>query len=260
VAAGSNSLENVSFNLYAPGLLAFAPGVGTYYLGSLNTTNAQTLALQDTAGGTISLVLGKNNADMTPSVAFGGAGGLEKIGTGTLSLTNAHTYAGATRVSGGTLRLGDGVRDCALTNSSSLTANATVAFNTAANQTYANPVYGAGTITKAGAGTLTLNNLQMRPGVVTVNGGTLALSGANGTLLTTSGYTVSGGTLLLDNTAANNTNRLRDASAVTLQGWQQDADKPQAVCPSCKCGSTHAAGDLHPSCDNCKGTLARVNQ
>lgn len=179
VAAGSNSLENVAFNLYAPGLLAFAPGVGTYYVGSLNTTNAQTLALQDTGGGAITLGLGKNNADMTPYVVFGGAGGLEKSGTGTLTLTNAHSYAGATLVSGGTLRLGVGVRDCVLTNSASITANATVAFNTAANQTYAKPVYGAGTLTKAGAGTLALNDFQMRPGTVTVSGGALALNGGN---------------------------------------------------------------------------------
>ena len=193
VAAGSNSLENVSFNLYAPGLLTFAPGVGTYYLGSLNTTNAQTLALQDTGGGAVSLVLGKNNADMTPSVVFGGAGGLEKIGTGTLTLTNAHSYAGATRVSGGTLRLGDGVRDCVLTNSSSITANATVAFNTVTNQNYANPVYGIGTITKAGAGSLSLANLQMRPGTVTVNGGTLALNDGNSSGVT---FTANSGSAL----------------------------------------------------------------
>ncbi len=193
VDAGSNSLENVSFNLYAPGLLAFAPGVGTYYLGSLNTTNAQTLALQDTGGGAVSLILGKNNADMTPSVVFGGAGGFEKIGTGTLTLTNAHSYAGATRVSGGTLRLGDGVRDCVLTNSSSITANATVAFNTVTNQTYANPVYGVGTITKAGAGSLTFNNFQMNPGSVTVSAGAVALNGGNSSGVT---FTVNSGSAL----------------------------------------------------------------
>jgi autotransporter-associated beta strand protein len=195
VAAGSNSLENVSFNLYSPGLLAFAPGVGTYYLGSLNTTNAQTLALQDTGGGAITLGLGKNNADMTPSVVFGGAGGLEKLGNGVLTLTNAHSYSGTTRVSGGTLRLGDGVRDCALTNSSSITANATVAFNTVTNQTYANPIYGAGTITKAGAGSLSINNLQMRPGVVTANANssTLAINGGNSSGVT---FTVNSGSAL----------------------------------------------------------------
>ena len=195
VAAGSNSLENVSFNLYFPGLLAFAPGVGTYYVGSLNTTNAQTLALQDTASGAITLGLGKNNADMTPSVVFGGAGGLEKLGTGTMTLTNAHSYAGATRVSSGTLRLGDGVRDSVLTNSSSITVNGTLAINAAANQTYDIPISGAGTLTKAGAGTLSINNLQMRPGVVTVNANssTLAINGGNSSGVT---FTVNSGSAL----------------------------------------------------------------
>ena len=195
VDAGSNSLENVAFNLYAPGLLTFAPGVGTYYLGSLNTTNAQTLALQDTGGGAISLVLGKNNADMTPSVVFGGAGGLEKIGTGTLTLTNAQAYAGATLVSGGTLRLGDGVRDCVLTNSSSLTARSgtTMAFNTVADQTYGITVASAGSLTKAGAGKLTFTDFRMAPGSATLSAGTVALNGGNSSGVT---FTANSGSAL----------------------------------------------------------------
>jgi autotransporter-associated beta strand protein len=81
---------------------------------------------------------------------------------------------------------------------------------------------GAGTVslTKAGTGTWTLSGGSAYSGATLVMGGTLALSGANGATTATTSYTLTNSaTLLLDNTAAaNNTNRLRDASALTLNG------------------------------------------
>ena len=73
-------------------------------------------------------------------------------------------------------------------------------------------------VTKSGAGTWTLTGANTNRGPTIVNGGTLALSGANGGLTNSSAYTItSGAMLVLENTsAANNTNRLRDASAITL--------------------------------------------
>ncbi len=195
VAGRSNAFQNVWFNLYLPGTLAFAPGVGRFELGGLSTTNDQILALQDTEGGAITLALGNRNTDITLRASLTGPGGLEKTGTATLALTNAHGYAGPTTVSGGTLRLGDGVRDGALTNSASINvfAGKTLAFNTAASQTYVNPIMGAGAITKAGAGSLSLNDFQMRPGTVSVSGGTLALNGGNSSGVT---FTVNSGSAM----------------------------------------------------------------
>lgn len=74
-------------------------------------------------------------------------------------------------------------------------------------------------LSKAGTGTWLLTTNHTFTGSTTVNNGVLALTGPNGTLLSSTGFILAGGTLLLDNTpAANNTNRLRDASAVTLNG------------------------------------------
>ncbi len=83
-------------------------------------------------------------------------------------------------------------------------------------------VAGSGTtsLLKDGTGTWRLTATNTYAGTTTVRGGTLALTGSNGTAAASTGYTLAtGGTLLLDNSAsANNTNRLRDASTVTMTG------------------------------------------
>ncbi len=74
-------------------------------------------------------------------------------------------------------------------------------------------------LTKDGTGLWRLSAANSFAGGTTVRDGTLALTGANGATTNSSGYTLNGGTLLLDNTpAANNTNRLKDASGVTMNG------------------------------------------
>lgn len=75
-------------------------------------------------------------------------------------------------------------------------------------------------LVKAGTGTWVLSTNNTYSGSTTVSNGVLAVLGANGAIAASTGYTVCpGGTLLLANTAAaNNTDRLRDASAVTLAG------------------------------------------
>jgi autotransporter-associated beta strand protein len=195
VVGASNSYQNVSFSYYITEALAFAPGVGRFELGKLSTTNDQTIALQDTLGEPITLALGARNEPITLRGSLAGSGGLEKTGAANLLLTNAHPYAGPTLVSGGMLQLGDGARDGALTNSASLTvlAGKTLAFNNVGGQIYTVPLSGAGTVTKTNAGALAFNDFRMAPGLVTVNGGTLALNGGNSSGVT---FTVNAGSAL----------------------------------------------------------------
>ena len=82
------------------------------------------------------------------------------------------------------------------------------------------PGTGTTSLTKNGSGTWALSGANGYGGATTVNGGTLIVTGANGAITNSSGYTITtGGTLLLDNTSdANNTNRLRDASTLTMNG------------------------------------------
>lgn len=87
-------------------------------------------------------------------------------------------------------------------------------------------VNGSGTVAliKEGTGTWTLSGANAYSGITTNNNGTLVFSGANGAATSSTGYVITNGaTLRLYNTlAANNTNRLRDASAITLNGGTLD--------------------------------------
>lgn len=94
----------------ASGGVIFATGGGA--IGASGNASAGTLNFGSAEG--VVWVNGSNTN--TIGAVLAGSGGLTKAGTGTLILTGSNSYTGATHVSGGTLRVGDG------TNSSNLGA------------------------------------------------------------------------------------------------------------------------------------------
>ena len=115
----------------------------------------------------------------TLAIALGGAGGLDKTDAGTLILTGESSYGGGTRISGGTLQLGDGGTSGSI--SGNVVNNGLLAFNRADDLAFAGAVSGGGLIRQNGAGTLTLNaDSSSFGGRTEIRTGTLAVDGALG--------------------------------------------------------------------------------
>ena len=177
---------------------------GTVQAGSLSFASGG-FALQ---GGTIQLngsgvaVTGAN----TIGSVIAGSNGLSKTGTGTLVLSGANTYTGGTLISNGTLQIGAGGTSGSVLGV--ITNNAALTFNRSDNLTQSGVISGSGSVTKQGAGTLTLTASNTFAGGITISNGAISVSADNnlgavpgtptpgsvtlngGKLLSTSGFTV----------------------------------------------------------------------
>jgi|GEM_PF-809420 len=206
-------------------------------VGSFSGTGAITL-------GSATLTAGGDNSSPVFSGTISGAGGLVKTGTGALTLSGANTYTGGTTINAGTIRLGI-VNSLAATSAVSLIGGSVFDLNgfnqtvgslsgtggvvlgagtltTGGNNsptTFSGTISGAGGLVKNGAGVFMLSGASTFSGAVTINGGGLALSGAGGRAAGASGFTVgTGATLTLDNSGGENTDRIGNNAAITLDG------------------------------------------
>jgi fibronectin-binding autotransporter adhesin len=178
--------------------LGDATTAGTLGIKGSGFTSSRPIALGQ-AGGAVDVI---GTADATLSGAVSGSGGLTKAGTGTLTLSGANSYTGATTVSAGLLRAGAG---SAFGQSRMLTiaSGATVDFNgysqtfytiagsgslalnggagltlgdDSSSTTFAGSISGSGALTKNGSGTLTLSGSNTFGGGIELRGGTLSVS------------------------------------------------------------------------------------
>jgi outer membrane autotransporter protein len=156
-------------------------GAGTLILSGTNTYTGLTII----SGGTLQ----GNTASLPSNIVNGGAlifdqpvdgvyagdinfsGTVTKIGTGMLTMTGTNSYTGGTIVTQGVLR-GD-------TDSlqGSITNNSAVVFDQAVAGTYTGVMGGTGTLTKLGAGNLTLTGNHTYSGMTTVAAGRLTVNG-----------------------------------------------------------------------------------
>ena len=140
--------------------------------------------------------IGNDNTNTTFSgILQMGLSGLTKVGTGTLTLTgDAHTYAGGTVISLGTLQLGDGGTTGSIPGNVAIDSNGILAFNRSNLLTFGGLISGAGSVQQNGTGgpVLTANNTYT--GLTTINAGTLQL-GNGGTTGSIAGDVLNNGIL-----------------------------------------------------------------
>ncbi|WP_456015062.1 autotransporter-associated beta strand repeat-containing protein [Methylorubrum populi] len=152
--------------------------------GTLRATADQAAFLSGFTGSDIAL-LAKGAVIDTDGHAIGvsspltGAGGLEKKGAGTLTLTGFNTYAGTTTISAGTLVLADPANQSVLPNSASVVNNATLVFdNTTGSGLYTGVISGTGTVIKKGSNALFLTGDHTYTGGTVIEGGQVVIGGA----------------------------------------------------------------------------------
>ncbi|NHV26747.1 autotransporter outer membrane beta-barrel domain-containing protein [Burkholderia sp. D-99] len=223
--------------------------VATVNAGATLQANASNLPLSVTDNG---LVRFQQDSAGTYTGTIGGAGAVEKTGAGTLtvapSAAGGNTYSGGTTITQGTLSV---AADNALgASSGSLTFNGGTlqlgsAFNLASgravsitsnngtidtqgfNSTLTQGITGAGSLTKLGSGTLTLNGTSSYAGGTNVNVGTVivgdgtsasAALGGGGPVTVASGATLGGYGSVTGNVTNNGTISVANALASLASG------------------------------------------
>ena len=237
IKAGTGTMTLTGTNTYSGltsitgGTLALTGGSAIADTGAITLSNTASAALQLNANETIGSLAGGGNtggninlqgyvmttgADNT-NTSYGGlltgTGGLEKIGTGTFSLSRTIGYSGDTTITAGTIflsndnvlaygagkgnvivngtldingRTGTNAHLNGLSGSGTITNSSTagiitVGDNNATSTFSGTMVDGANSLalTKLGTGTLTLSGTNTFTGLTTISAGTLALSGGS---------------------------------------------------------------------------------
>lgn len=201
-------------------------GAGTQILAGNNTytgattISAGTLALGQNGrlgGGSYSGAISNNGTfihsgtnTQTLSGVISGTGALTRNGSNTLTLAANNTYTGATTINVGTLQLGNNGTSGALSISSAITNNGTLAFFRSNNATQgtdfsSSAISGTGSLVQKGPAVLTLNVANTYTGGTVLESGTIAIGHAsalgNGTL------TINGGRMgaIISNPTVTNT-------------------------------------------------------
>ncbi|XKE90510.1 autotransporter domain-containing protein [Thalassospira australica] len=200
--------------LQGNGTLTFNPDTGN------TQTLANTITDQAGSGGTGSWALTKNGAGTLTLSAANTYTGATNLSAGTLSLSGSGTLgnaAGVLNLTGGTLDLGTTTQ----TRTGTITVNgATVSNGTLSSSgtfdtqsgTISAVLAGTGALTKTGTGTVTLSAANTYTGATNLSAGTLSLSGS-GTLGNAAGaLNLTGGTLDLGTTTQTRT------GTITLNG------------------------------------------
>jgi len=232
-SAGANATG--AFTVIVNGTVTGVGGI-TFEEGAVTLGGTGTLTLNNT--GTINVTAPTG----TISAILGGAVGMTKTGTGTLVISSANTYSGATNINAGTLQLG---ASNLLPNATALTVASGATLDLNGFQDTVGSLAGAGNVTlgafgsslqvggdksstnfsgvisesgflqKTGSGTLTLSGVNTYTGATNINAGTVQLGAANAISSSSAVNVASGATFSL-NSKADAIGSLAGAGSVTL--------------------------------------------
>ncbi len=158
-------------------------GANTYTGGTTISTGDLNIGVTNNPGSIVGDVLNNGalnfqNSGISTTFAgvISGVGLLTQKGiNSTLILTGANTHTGGTTVFFGTLQIGNGGTTGSFVGN--VTNQSALAFNRSNAIAYGGVVSGVGSLSKLGAGTLTLTAANTYTGTTTVSAGTLALTG-----------------------------------------------------------------------------------
>ncbi len=190
VKSGAGTLTLSSNNTYVGGTTINA---GTLQLGSGGTTGSVVGSIVNDG----ELIFNRSNVQ-TFAGAISGTGSLTKISGNTLTLTGNNTFTGGTTISAGTLQVGTGTIGSI---AGDILDNSALVFNRSNALTYGDIISGTGSVTKLGAGTLTLTGENTYTGGTTITAGTLQI-GDGGTSGSIAGAMINNGAFIFDRSDA----------------------------------------------------------
>jgi len=221
--SSSNALGSTGTIAFDGGTLQHNSNNTVDYSSRISSASNQTFNI-DTNGQSVDYSSGLSSSN----------GSLNKLGSGTLTLSGTSTFDGGTDIQAGTLKLGT---NNSLLTSGDVNVTGTLDLNnfnqqvsalngsgnitlgsgtlTAGNGSFSGGISGSGGLTKDSSGTLTLSGSNSFTGDTNIESGTLALanSSQDNSTLQSPNIDISGGTLLLGNS-----NQISDSSNITLSG------------------------------------------
>ncbi|MBU6275562.1 MAG: autotransporter-associated beta strand repeat-containing protein [Planctomycetes bacterium] len=146
---------------------------GTLRIGVGGTTGSYAGAIVNSAA-----VVFDRSDDSTYAGVLSGAGTVEKLGAGTLTLAGESSGSGVLTIATGTVRIGVGGTTGSYAGD--IVNDGTLVFDRSDSLTVGSAISGSGGLTKLGSGTVLLDDINTFTGTTSIAAGTLALSDSGG--------------------------------------------------------------------------------